>query len=1039
MSSDPDHENTSGPVPLWTALSLVTLSGMGALVFQVVSFREFRAVFGSSTAATGAVLAVFMGGVGLGNVLLGRTADRTHEPLRLFGLLEIGIAVLAGLSPFLVGGAAGLYSATGGQSTLGLPLATAIRLLIAMLVLLPPTILMGGTMPAIARVVTTSRDAGRHRLAIAYAANTLGALVGVLGSNFWLLELLGNRTTLWAACSVNLSTGIVAIWLSRGRTPATASSESEQAMQDTPGQLAPGVVFASALATGFVFFLMELVWFRMLGPLLGGTTFTFGIVLATALLGIGIGSASFAVAFRQRLPEPRDFGVTCLLASLWLAFPLFLGDRLALLTADVRDTTSTGFLLLVCGWTVICAIVVLPFSVVSGFQFPLLIALLGRGRERVGRHVGAAFAFNTLGAILGSLAGGFGLMMLLTAPGAWRLCAVVLLVVGWTVTLLGNRDGNRVGRPILPVALSLLVLVVTFSSGPTAVWRHSAIGAGREPRAEWTPNERRAWMNTKRRTVVWERDGVEVGVAIAAANSYSFVVSGKVDGNSLGDFGTQVMCGMLGSLLHPEPENALVVGLGTGETAGWLAQIPTVQRVDVVELEPALDEMVERCAPLNHDVLANERVHRIYNDAREVLQTTDRQYDLIASEPSNPFRAGVASLYTTEFYEAARSRLADDGVLVQFVQGYEIDEEAVAVVLKTVCSVFPYVEIWESEPNDMLLVCSVQPLDATAETIREVLASEPRATAVRQAWSVTDVEGVLAHRVAGPAFVRAYVERGDAVLNTDDRNVLEYSFARTVGRDFAFSVDSLRSEASGGRDDFPGDVDWGEVEEQRATFYARRAGRPPRFEPDSPERRHRLDALRSYMQGDHAATTRAWERQDRPPRTLSELSMMAHAYSEVGSRKAQPILDALRAQRPADANLILASTADDDRERTRLFVEAFEALRTDPWAEPHLVDLALERSVTHAARSTESAEAILASLDQPFVVRLAEEDRLWARLRIASRLGDQSLADALAEIEPNVFWSRQLLESRVTAYTNLDHPLRSRAEADLRTFLANEP
>ena len=202
------------------------------------------------------------------------------------------------------------------------------------------------------------------------------------------------------------------------------------------------------------------------------------------------------------------------------------------------------------------------------------------------------------------------------------------------------------------------------------------------------PNRIRQWINQERYDLAWEVDGIESSVGIDRQDGVAFVVNGKIDGNALTDAGTQMGMAILGAVLHKDPKTALVIGLGTGESAGWLAEMRDIERVDVVELEPAIDEVARRCRELNWNVLEHPRVRRIYNDGREFVFTTDEKYDLVLSEPSNPYRAGVAVLYTTEFYEAVRERLKPGGMFIQWLQAYEVDESIVSTVLVTARSAF---------------------------------------------------------------------------------------------------------------------------------------------------------------------------------------------------------------------------------------------------------------------------------------------------------------------------------------------------------------
>src|SRR5262249_21126519 len=374
------------------------------------------------------------------------------------------------------------------------------------LVLSVPTVLMGGTLPAATRAVETEEDRRRRFLAILYGTNTLGAVAGTVLSNFLLLEHLGTRLTLWAACAVNALVGLAAVRLAGpvavdaaqlAAPPAPAAGESRekrreekrqkkreeaQAAADASASVLPprGFVLASAAVVGFAFFLMELVWYRMLAPLLGGSTYTFGLILAVALVGIGAGSAAYSLTRRATAATLSGFAASCALEALCLVVPWALGDRIALLAVFLRPMGAFGFSGYVAGWSLVAAIVVFPAAFVAGFQFPLLIALLGEGRDHVGSDVGLAYAWNTAGGIAGSLAGGFGLLPLLSATGTWVFSAALLVALGLLALLLSLRSAHgRAQVWLAGGAAAASVIVLLAASGPTAAWRHSPIGAGR--------------------------------------------------------------------------------------------------------------------------------------------------------------------------------------------------------------------------------------------------------------------------------------------------------------------------------------------------------------------------------------------------------------------------------------------------------------------------------------------------------------------------------------------------------------------------------
>src|SRR5438552_4039038 len=383
----------TGSRPPLVALLLVG-SGFCALVYEVAWLRMLRLVFGVSTAASAAVLAIFLGGLGLGGLLLGRRADRAPSPLRLYADLETGVAVAAAATPLLVAVVARLYFLLGGTAVLGLAGATVLRLALAVAVLGLPAVLMGGTLPAAVRAVERGADAGRRGAGLLYGANTLGAVGGSLYATFLALELLGSNLTVWSASLLNLVLALAARLLAaRAGAPAVTPRESTA---PAPAAAAPvALVLVAAAAVGFAFLLIELVWYPMPPPPLGG--------------------------------------------------------------------------------------------------------LLGAGERRVGREVGLAYASNTLGAIVGSLAGGFGLIPLLTAPGAWRAVVLVLVALGAACLLQALRGGAALRGGLVPLGLGLASVLLCLADGPTAFWRHSAIGAGRLEASFTAPNDLRRLLDERRR------------------------------------------------------------------------------------------------------------------------------------------------------------------------------------------------------------------------------------------------------------------------------------------------------------------------------------------------------------------------------------------------------------------------------------------------------------------------------------------------------------------------------------------------------------
>ena len=1032
---------------------LLFASGLSALVYQVAWLREFRLVFGASTAATAAVLAVFIGGLGAGGLLLGPRADRSPRPLALYGALELGAALLAALSPLLLWLVRTVYVELGGSARLGLFTGTSLRIVLGAFVLGGPTLLMGGAMPAAVAAVEVDEDVGRRRLAVLYGLNTLGAVVGCLLADFILLEAFGTRRTLWSATALGACAALCALAWSRP-SPAGHSDRPADAGTDAHAVAAPGFVLCAAGVVGFAFFLMELVWYRMLGPLLGGTVFSFGIILALALLGIGVGS-SFHGVFASRSRSSATllgFAGICLAEAAAIALPFAIGDGVALLTLFLQPLGGAfGFWGHAAVWLVVAGLVILPAAIASGIQFPVLIALLGRGRAGVGRQTGMVYAANTLGAIAGSLAGGFGLIPLLTAPGCWQLVAGMLTLLGLLSCLLGFRrsePGATLSRTLPWLVGTAVIAVLLCARGPTAVWRHSPIAVGRiDAGSLANPTARRNWENGVRRSIAHDEDGVESSVALERATGYAFILNGKTDGHARMDAGTQVMGGLLGAFLHGHPRRAFVIGLGTGSTSGWLAAVPSIERVDTVELEPAILSIARACAAVNHDAMDNPKHRVMIGDARETLLSRGEAYDIIASEPSNPYRAGIASLFTREYYRAVERRLEKDGIFLQWVQAYAIDGQSLRTIMATLAQVFPYVETWFMAPSDLLLVATREPLAHDIGVLRARAAEEPFRSAMLGAWSTTSLEGVLAHHVARPSLVRGIAELEGPRINTDDRALVEFGFARALAGTRAIHVRDVATRARIRDEHRPlltgGDLDWARVADERVAFDVS-LGLPPSIPADSTsDQRARYAALNEWISGRYADALASWRRQTSEPRNPVELMVVGVGLAEAGDAKALRTAELLRPLWPAVAHGIVGRyfyRRGSLEEANRLFEASLVAYRTDPWPPPNFMLRTLNLAAEAARGRPEAIHSLFGVLSLPFAVHMMDEARAMALVSLAQLLppGSECVL-ALSLFEPDVPWNADFLSFRLGCYRALGMGLADSAQRDLSRFMKENP
>jgi SAM-dependent methyltransferase len=777
--------------------------------------------------------------------------------------------------------------------------------------------------------------------------------------------------------------------------------------------------------------------------------FTFGLILSVALAGIGVGSALYAALGSGRSRLWLLFGLSCAAEAACVALPYALGDRLALSALFLQTFWSIGFGGVVLGWFVVAFCVVFPAALLSGFQFPLLIALLGPGRSEVGRHVGRVYAANTLGAIAGALAGGFGLLPALGALGCWR--AVTVLLAGWSV-LVAALTCLRSVRQVLPVLLlSAASLALLGASGPSALFRHSQIGVGRVPLKLFDgPSSITAYSKQQSRSVEWEADGIESAVAVLHYDGISFTVNGKSDGSALTDAPTQVMGGLLGAALLPRVKKALVIGLGTGSTAGWLASLPEIERVDVAEIEPAIRHVAERCAAVNRDALNNPKLHLIQGDARELLSVLPDDYDLIFSEPSNPYRAGVASLYAREFYQAVKRRLQPQGLFVQWLQAYDIDAQGLRTIYATLASELGHIETWNGLREDLLLVASREPLVHDVPRLRARLSQEPFKTALRLAWYADGIEGFFSHYVANEDLTRA-LSAGVTQLNTDDISPVEFGFARNARGNLRASFAAIRAAAVKRTAERPrlrgGSVDFGRADFEAEAF-ALVNGSYNSADHLRADYKNRFAMLSKWAEADFLGAMQMWLISDLhhgndSPSALERLAR-AEMLAREGSIESEREIGELLEDRPTESITLRAEYSmlhQRGKQGAEQTIEALHRYRSDPWPHPLIMLRLLNALKVNEPKDSALIPRWLEALDHPFALRVNESARDRTRLRLIELLGAKHPAcvRVFESFEPHPIWTEEALELRAACYDQHRHGIRDQAARDLLLWRKQTP
>ncbi|MFN0020600.1 MAG: fused MFS/spermidine synthase [Pirellulaceae bacterium] len=698
LSREPRLES---PITLPLLVLLFIGSGCAALIYEIVWFQLLQLVIGSSAISLGVLLGTFMGGMCLGSLGLARLVGNKHHPLRVYAFLELGIAV-CGLAVILgLPAIDAIYSASATHGWLGIVL----RCVVATVCLLPPTLLMGATLPAVARWVEATPH-GVSWLGFFYCGNIAGAVCGCLLAGFYLLRVFDMATATYVAVAINVVVAIAG-YVVANMTPYAAPSET-RATQPAAGAARPLGVYLAIGLSGLGALGAEVIWTRLLSLLIGGTVYTFSIILAIFLVGLGLGSS--VGAWLARGSNPRlALGICQLLlaaAIWWAAFQLTQSLPYWPIDPSLLKNPWHQFQLdiLRCLW------VILPAACLWGASFPLALAGVAQQGADPGRLVGGVYAANTVGAIVGALAfsifliGWIGtqhaqqLLILLAAVAA--LCALAPLL--WSVRA-------STGRAAGGIALLLLALV---AAGILAWWMPPTSGE-LIAHGRYLPKVR-----ADDTMIVYHGEGMNSSVAVGMQGDLTrtFHVSGKVEASSLPhDMRLQRMLGHIPALVHPKPKSVLIVGCGAGVTAGSFVVHPDIERIVICELEPLIPQVVAKYFEVeNYGVVNDKRVEVVYDDARHYILTTRENFDVITSDPIHPWVKGAAVLYTREYFDLCKRRLKPGGVITQWVPLYESNAAAVKSEVATFFEVFPEGSVWGNDQGgygyDTVLLGQVDPL-----------------------------------------------------------------------------------------------------------------------------------------------------------------------------------------------------------------------------------------------------------------------------------------------------------------------------------------
>ncbi|MGE3492741.1 MAG: fused MFS/spermidine synthase [Vicinamibacterales bacterium] len=773
-------------------LILFAVSGAAALIYEVVWTRLLTLQMGHGIAAASTVLAAFMGGLAVGAAVAGRHGGRLspERALRVYAGLELAIGALALLLPFALVAIRPILVSAYANGEGGTTFA-ALRLAIGVVLLATPAAAMGATFPIASRWMVRGASSAAQDAGGLYAANTLGAAAGAVLAGFVLIPTLGLSGSTWVGVALNVAAAAGAFAIARGAAPAETPMPSEslpESRQPDPGRKpkgrkaesnasAPrlprdGRPWLAALAlgaSGFGSLTLQVVWTRLLVQILGPTTYAFSIVVAIFIVGLAGGAAIGS----RLVSRARSTGVglaICLLISVGLSLAAASAVDWALLTmAEIVARPDYRFADVLSREVLMVTALLLPMTLAFGAAFPFAVALAAGGDEAVTENLGRIYAVNTVGAIAGALLSGFVLVPRIGLHLTIRAVAVIVSAMAIAVLWRAERTRGRMAG----FALGALVLAAGFalpqwdplllSSG---AYKYAAAMRGPSLETALAAGELLSY-----------REGATATVAVRRlAGTVSLAIDGKVDASNAGDMLTQRLLAHVPLLLHPAPKRVAILGLGSGVTLGSALTHP-IEAATVLEISPEVVEASRFFEAENHRALADPRTRLIVGDGRTHLMLGRESYDVIVSEPSNPWMAGIASLFTREFFAGAKARLAPGGILCQWAHTYDISNDDLRSIVATFLTAFPEGSMWHVGDADVLLIGTTGPVDE-------------RVAGLAAAWQRPGAAADLATIGARDPFAIAslFVAQGDALrawangapLQTDDRSRLEFSGPRNI-------------------------------------------------------------------------------------------------------------------------------------------------------------------------------------------------------------------------------------------------------------------
>ena len=659
------------------------------------------------------------------------------------------------------------------------------------MVLLLPTIFMGGTFPLLSKFLIKNSKDLREKLGFLYSINTFGAFFGIIIAGFYLIPACGITATLGFTAIINIFIGAFVYYLNKNpQNIFTSSSVEQDDRPETSEKKEENLFFQSKMIfiifafTGFSSMIYELAWTRVLALSLGSSTYAFSTMIATFLFGITAGSILHSYLSKHITFNYGTFGWIQIFISITSLLTIFLLGRIPLYVIELFSIIKhlPYHIILLANFIVCFSVMIIP-ATLMGIVLPLAGQIYTRNIKEIGKNIGDIYAVNTSGCILGSFLTGFVFIPFLGIQISLQIAVIINLLAGFLIlyTYVKEKKHKKI--------IIAYVIIIMFISFYVPSWNPAIMNSGSAIYSEQHMNDYKKKYEEKKLGwdeyfnkfssghILFHKDGISSTVAVYSTKGRLFLrVNGKTDASTGSDFGTQLISGYLPVFYHNHPEDVFIIGLGSGITAKAVLDVPQIKSVTCGEIEPAVVEANRYFDLYTDKILSNPRFNMKVGDGRNLLLASRKKYDIIISEPSNPWIAGVGNLFTKEFYEISREKLAKDGIFCQWFQFYSMDYKDIEMILRTFYSVYPEGVVWIGSYGDFILLGSEKELLFDYERFCNYYYNNENIYNSLNSVGI-DTPDVL--------FIYYVMKQGElplkkGILNTDDLPLLEFSAPKSL-------------------------------------------------------------------------------------------------------------------------------------------------------------------------------------------------------------------------------------------------------------------